>query len=99
MLQHKKEAIAKKERKEIAGLIERGKEETARIKTEGIIGEDVSENYPREASLCSEVSLQNKHPLPDRSTLSSSRFWSFTAKLFWLALPCWTCQGKLKSMS
>lgn len=42
MLQEKKEAIAKKERKEISALIARGKEETARIKTEGIIAEDVS---------------------------------------------------------
>lgn len=42
MLQTKQEAIAKKDRKEIANLIERHKEETARIKTEGIIAEDVS---------------------------------------------------------
>lgn len=42
MLQHKKEAIAKKDRRDIANLVERGKLETARIKTEGIIAEDVS---------------------------------------------------------
>ncbi|CAO1629750.1 unnamed protein product [Parajaminaea phylloscopi] len=41
MLQEKKEAIAKKERKEIAALVEKGKEETARIKTEGMIAEDI----------------------------------------------------------
>lgn len=41
LLQEKKNAIAKKERREIASLIERGKLETARVKTEGIIGEDI----------------------------------------------------------
>lgn len=42
LLQEKKNAIAKKDRREIASLVERGKIETARIKTEGLIGEDVS---------------------------------------------------------
>lgn len=42
MLQEKKEAIAKKDRKEISHLIQRHKEESARIKVEGIIAEDVS---------------------------------------------------------
>lgn len=41
MLQEKKEAIAKKDRKEISHLIQRHKEESARIKCEGIIAEDV----------------------------------------------------------
>lgn len=41
MLQEKKEAIAKKDRKEISNLIGRHKEESARIKVEGIIAEDV----------------------------------------------------------
>lgn len=42
MLQGKKEALAKTARKEIAGLVERGKLETARIKTEGLIGDDIA---------------------------------------------------------
>lgn len=40
------EAMAKKARREIATLIERGKLETARIKVEGIIAEDVSAPQP-----------------------------------------------------
>lgn len=42
LLQEKKNAMAKKERREIASLIERGKLETARVKTEGLIGEDIA---------------------------------------------------------
>lgn len=34
--------MAKKSRRDIAALVEKGKLETARIKTEGIIAEDVS---------------------------------------------------------
>ncbi|PWN51808.1 DUF292-domain-containing protein [Violaceomyces palustris] len=41
MLQEKKEAMAKRARREIATLVEKGKIETARIKTEGIIAEDI----------------------------------------------------------
>ncbi|EPQ25878.1 uncharacterized protein PFL1_06552 [Pseudozyma flocculosa PF-1] len=41
MLQEKKEAMAKKARRDIAALVERGKLETARIKTEGLIAEDI----------------------------------------------------------
>lgn len=41
MLQQKKEAQAKSSRRDIATLIERGKLETARIKVENIINEDV----------------------------------------------------------
>lgn len=52
MLQEKKEAIAKKERKEISSLIARGKDETARIKTEGIIAEDVSERRRQRIVRC-----------------------------------------------
>ncbi|KAJ3855060.1 DUF292-domain-containing protein [Lentinula lateritia] len=40
-LQEKKEAQAKSARRDIASLVERGKIETARIKVEGIIGEDI----------------------------------------------------------
>ncbi|KAJ4485614.1 DUF292-domain-containing protein [Lentinula aciculospora] len=40
-LQEKKEAQAKSARRDIATLVERGKIETARIKVEGIIGEDI----------------------------------------------------------
>lgn len=61
MLQKKKEAIAKKERKEIAALVERGKEETARVKTEGIIAEDVSGDVGRHRNKCSPAPLL---PLP-----------------------------------
>lgn len=42
MLQEKKTSMAKKDRREVASLVERGKVETARIKTEGVIAEDVS---------------------------------------------------------
>lgn len=41
ILQEKKNAMAKVARREIATLLERGKIETARIKVEGIINEDV----------------------------------------------------------
>lgn len=41
MLQDKKEAMLKQSRRDIAALIEKGKLETARIKTEGIISEDI----------------------------------------------------------
>ncbi|KAN0059880.1 Vacuolar protein sorting-associated protein ist1 [Thecaphora frezii] len=41
MLQEKKEAIAKRARRDIASLVEKGKLETARIKTEGLIAEDI----------------------------------------------------------
>jgi len=41
MIQQKKEAQAKSSRRDIATLIERGKLETARIKVENIINEDV----------------------------------------------------------
>ncbi|KAJ3721953.1 DUF292-domain-containing protein [Lentinula raphanica] len=40
-LQAKKEAQAKASRRDIATLVERGKIETARIKVEGVIGEDI----------------------------------------------------------
>ncbi|TEB38705.1 DUF292-domain-containing protein [Coprinellus micaceus] len=40
-LQQKKEAQAKASRRDIASLLERGKEETARIKVESLINEDV----------------------------------------------------------
>ncbi|KAJ3869219.1 DUF292-domain-containing protein [Lentinula novae-zelandiae] len=40
-LQEKKEAQAKSARRDIASLVERGKIETARIKVEGIISEDI----------------------------------------------------------
>lgn len=42
LLQEKKSAIAKKDRREIASLVEKGKVETARVKTEGVIGEDIA---------------------------------------------------------
>jgi vacuolar protein sorting-associated protein IST1 len=42
LLQEKKNAMAKKERREIASLVERGKLESARVKTEGLIGEDIA---------------------------------------------------------
>lgn len=41
MLQQKKEAQAKSSRRDIATLIERGKLETARVKVENIINEDI----------------------------------------------------------
>ncbi|TKY85357.1 hypothetical protein EX895_005519 [Sporisorium graminicola] len=41
MLQEKKEAMAKQARRDISALVEKGKLETARIKTEGIISEDI----------------------------------------------------------
>lgn len=41
MLQEKKEAMAKQSRRDISSLVEKGKLETARIKTEGIISEDI----------------------------------------------------------
>ncbi|PWZ00309.1 DUF292-domain-containing protein [Testicularia cyperi] len=41
MLQEKKEAMLKQARRDIASLVEKGKLETARIKTEGIICEDI----------------------------------------------------------
>jgi len=40
-LQEKKEAQAKTARRDIATLLERGKTETARIKVESIINEDI----------------------------------------------------------
>jgi len=39
--QEKKESVAKQSRREIANLIEKGKLETARIKVENIINEDI----------------------------------------------------------
>lgn len=41
LLQEKKNAMAKKDRREIASLVERGKIETARVKTEGLYNEDL----------------------------------------------------------
>ena len=41
MLQEKMEAMQKADRREIATLIERSKLETARVKTEGLINNDV----------------------------------------------------------
>ncbi|KDN43005.1 DUF292-domain-containing protein [Tilletiaria anomala UBC 951] len=41
MLQEKMEAMQKTARKEISALIERGKTETARVKTEGLINTDI----------------------------------------------------------
>jgi vacuolar protein sorting-associated protein IST1 len=41
MLQQKREAQAKSSRRDIATLIERGKLETARVKVENIINEDI----------------------------------------------------------
>lgn len=41
LLQEKKNAMAKKDRREIASLIERGKLETARVKTEGLYNGDI----------------------------------------------------------
>lgn len=41
ILQQKKEAQAKSSRRDIATLVERGKLETARIKVENIINEDI----------------------------------------------------------
>ena len=42
MLQEKKATLAKRDRRDVASLVEKGKLETARIKTEGIVAEDVS---------------------------------------------------------
>lgn len=41
MLQEKKEALAKASRRDIATLVERGRIETARVKVEAIIGDDI----------------------------------------------------------
>jgi len=41
ILQQKKEAQAKSSRRDIASLLERGKSETARVKVENIINEDI----------------------------------------------------------
>lgn len=41
MLQAKRESLAKKERRDIADLVVRGKVETARVKTESLIMDDV----------------------------------------------------------
>jgi vacuolar protein sorting-associated protein IST1 len=41
LLQEKKNAMAKKARREIASLVEKGKLETARVKTEGLYNEDI----------------------------------------------------------
>ncbi|KDQ15617.1 hypothetical protein BOTBODRAFT_624511 [Botryobasidium botryosum FD-172 SS1] len=41
MLQEKKEALAKSSRRDIATLLERGRIETARVKVEAIIGDDI----------------------------------------------------------
>ncbi|CEH19066.1 Spindle pole body protein [Ceraceosorus bombacis] len=41
MLQEKKTSMSKKDRRDVASLVERGKVETARIKTEGVIAEDI----------------------------------------------------------
>jgi len=41
MLQEKKEALAKSSRRDIATLLERGRVETARVKVEAIIGDDI----------------------------------------------------------
>lgn len=41
MLQEKKESLAKQARREIADLVQRGKMETAHVKTESLIMEDV----------------------------------------------------------
>jgi len=41
LLQDKKNAIAKKDRREIASLIEKGKIEKARVKTESLYSEDI----------------------------------------------------------
>ncbi|PWN97069.1 DUF292-domain-containing protein [Tilletiopsis washingtonensis] len=41
MLQEKKSTLAKRDRRDVASLVEKGKLETARIKTEGIVAEDI----------------------------------------------------------
>ena len=51
------EAMAKKARREIAALIEKGKLETARIKTEGIIADDVHVELLELMELYSEMLL------------------------------------------
>jgi vacuolar protein sorting-associated protein IST1 len=47
MLQEKKSTLAKRDRRDVASLVEKGKLETARIKTEGIVAEDVSEEMEK----------------------------------------------------
>lgn len=49
--------MAKKSRREIAALIEKGKLETARIKTEGIIADDVHVELLELLELYSEMLL------------------------------------------
>lgn len=41
LLQEKRNAMAKKDRREIAFLVEKGKLETARVKTEGLYNGDI----------------------------------------------------------
>ncbi|KAF5352408.1 hypothetical protein D9756_005821 [Leucocoprinus leucothites] len=73
-LQQKKEAQAKASRRDIATLLERGKVETARIKVEGLINEDVHVELLELLELYCELLLARFGLLDQRCELDSPAF-------------------------
>lgn len=72
ILQQKKEAQAKSTRRDIATLIERGKLETARIKVENIINEDIHVELLELLELYCELLIARFGLLEARCTLVST---------------------------